>query len=64
MVDAVLDATIHKGGEVINGIVDTMVGDASLRVIIGTDLAERSPVDTIVFRLEAMSSRYFWCSLS
>ena len=39
MVDTVLNVTVHKGGEVIDGIVDTMVGDASLRIVVGTDFS-------------------------
>ena len=38
MVDAVLDVSVHKGGEIINGVVDAVVGDASLRIVVGAYL--------------------------
>ena len=36
MVNAVLNVPIHKGGQIVNGIVDAVVGDTSLRIIVGT----------------------------
>lgn len=36
MVNAVLNVAIHKGGQIVNGIVDAVVGDTSLRIIVGT----------------------------
>lgn len=38
MVDAILNITVHKGGKVINGIVDAVVGNTSLRIVVGTYL--------------------------
>ena len=38
MIDAVLNITVHKGGEVIDGIVDAVVGDTSLRIVVGAYL--------------------------
>ena len=38
VVNAVLDVSVHKGAEVVDGIVDAMVGDTSLRIVVGTDL--------------------------
>ena len=36
-VDTVLYIAVHKSGEVVNRIIDTMVGDAPLREIVGAD---------------------------
>ena len=36
MVDTVLNVSIHKGGQIVNGIVDAVVGDTSLWIIVGT----------------------------
>ena len=55
----VLDIAVDKGLKIIYGIVDAVVGDAPLRIVVGADFAERSPVLTIVLRREAMSSMYF-----
>mgnify|MGYP007026104471 CR=1 FL=1 len=52
VVDAVLDVSVHEGGEIVDGVVDAVVRDASLRIVVGAYLAERSPVLTIVLRLE------------
>ena len=37
MVDAILDVAIHEGSEIIDSVVDTMVGDASLRIVVRPD---------------------------
>ena len=37
MVDAVLDVAVHEGGEVVDGVVDAVVGDAALRIVVGAD---------------------------
>lgn len=64
VVDAVLYVAVHKRLQIVYGIVYAVVGDAALRIIVCTDFAERSPVETSVLRRLAMSSTYFWCSLS
>ena len=38
MVDAVLDIAVHEGGKIIDGVVDAMVGDASLRIVVCANL--------------------------
>lgn len=38
MVDAVLYVAVHKGGKVVDGIVDAVVSDASLRIVVGANL--------------------------
>ena len=38
MVDAILNVAVHEGTEIVDGIVDAMVCDTSLRIIVGTDL--------------------------
>ena len=38
MVDTVLDVAIHECSEIIYGVVDAMVGDASLRIVVGSNL--------------------------
>lgn len=38
MVDAVLDVAVHEGRQVVDRVVDAVVGDAPLRVVVGTDL--------------------------
>jgi len=38
MINAVLNIAVHKSGEVIDGIVDTVVGDTSLRIVVSTYL--------------------------
>ena len=38
VVDAVLNFSVHEGTEIVNGLVDAMVGDSSLRIVVGTDL--------------------------
>ena len=37
MVDAILHISIHKSREIVNGIVDAVVGDATLWVVVGAD---------------------------
>ena len=37
LVDTFLDVAIHEGGEIVYGVVDAVVGDAALRIVIGTD---------------------------
>ena len=37
MVDAVLDVSVHEGGEIVDGVVDAVVRDASLRIVVSTD---------------------------
>ena len=37
VVNAVLDVAVHEGCQVVDGIVDTVVGDASLWIVVGTD---------------------------
>ena len=46
MVDAILDFSVHEGTEVVDGIVDAMVGDASLWVVVSTNLG-RTVASTI-----------------
>ena len=38
VVDDILDVTVHEGGEVVDGVVDAVVSDASLRIVVGADL--------------------------
>ena len=38
VVDHVLNVTVHEGREVVDRIVDAVVGDTSLRVVVGADL--------------------------
>ena len=38
VVDTVLDVTVDKGLKIIDSVVDAMIGDASLRIIIGAYL--------------------------
>ena len=38
MIDAILDIACHEGLEIVDGVVDAMVGDAALREVVGTDL--------------------------
>ena len=38
MVDAVLDVSVHEGGEIVDGVVDAVVRDASLRIVVGAYL--------------------------
>ena len=38
VVDAVLNVTIHKGRKIVDGVVYTVVGDAALRIVVGTNL--------------------------
>ena len=38
MVDAVLDVAVHEGRQVVDRVVDAVVGDAPLRVVVGADL--------------------------
>ena len=38
VVDAVLDVAVHEGREVVDRVVDAVVGDAPLRVVVGADL--------------------------
>ena len=38
LVDAVLDIAVHEGREVIDGVVDAVVGDTSLRIVVGAYL--------------------------
>jgi len=35
MVNAIADVAVHKGCEVIYRVVDAVVGDASLRIVVG-----------------------------
>ena len=37
-VDAVLNVAVHKGGEVVDGVIDAVVSDATLGKVIGADL--------------------------
>ena len=37
MIDTILNVSVHKGGKIIDCIVDTMVGDTSLRIVVSTD---------------------------
>ena len=37
MIDAVLDVTVHKGGQIVDGITDTVVGDAPLGIVVSAD---------------------------
>ena len=37
MVDAVLNVAVHEGCQVVDGIVDAMVGDTSLRIVVRAD---------------------------
>ena len=38
VVDAVLDVSVHEGGEIVDGVVDAVVRDASLRIVVGAFL--------------------------
>ncbi len=38
VVDAVLDVSVHEGGEIVDGVVDAVVRDASLRIVLGAYL--------------------------
>ena len=38
MIDAVLNIAVHEGREVVDGVVDAVVGDASLGIVVGTYL--------------------------
>ena len=38
MVDAVLDIAVHEGGKIVDRVVDAMIGDTSLREVVGADL--------------------------
>ena len=38
VVDAVLYVAVHKGGKVVDGVVDAMVSDAPLRIVVGAYL--------------------------
>lgn len=38
VVDAVLYVAVHECREVVDGVVDAVVGDATLRVVVGADL--------------------------
>ena len=37
VIDAVLDIAVHKGGQVVDCVADAVVGNASLRIVVGTD---------------------------
>ena len=38
MVDHVLNVAVHESGEVVDRVVDAVVGDAALRIVVGADL--------------------------
>ena len=38
MVDAILDVTVHKGGQVVDCVADAVVGNTALWIVVGTDL--------------------------
>ena len=40
MVDAVLYLSVHEGRQIIDGVAYAMVGDASLRIVVGTYLGQ------------------------
>ena len=37
MVDAILNVSVHKCRQIIDGVTDAVVGDATLRVVVGAD---------------------------
>ena len=37
-VNAVLNVAVHEGGEVVNGVIDAVVGDATLGKVVGANL--------------------------
>ena len=34
LIDAALDITVHEGGEIVDGVIDAMVGDSTLRIVV------------------------------
>ena len=52
MVDAILNVAVHESLEIVDGVVDAMVGDASLRIIVGANLCR-----AVAGRYESLASR-------
>ena len=34
-----MDVSVHEGGEIVDGVVDAVVRDASLRIVVGADFS-------------------------